>query len=175
MAKQMAVRAVGYLRLSGQGQVAGDGFPRQRSAIAAYAKARGIELVDEFRDEGVSGTSELSDRPGLARVLDRVEHNGVRMVVVERADRLARDLMVGEVLLEQFRKAGVQVIDSTGTDLTAGDGDPTRVLIRQVLGAVAQFEKAGLVLKLRAARERIRRRDGKCEGRRPFGYYPHER
>jgi DNA invertase Pin-like site-specific DNA recombinase len=38
--------------------------------------------------------------------------------------------------------------------------------VRQVLGAIAQFEKASLVAKLRAARERKRARDGKCEGRR---------
>ena len=46
------------------------------------------------------------------------------------------------------------------------DGDPTRKLIRQVLGAVAEFEKENLVLKLRAARQRKRRLTGeKVEGR----------
>jgi DNA invertase Pin-like site-specific DNA recombinase len=38
--------------------------------------------------------------------------------------------------------------------------------VRQVLGAIAQFEKASLVAKLKAARDRKRARDGKCEGRR---------
>jgi DNA invertase Pin-like site-specific DNA recombinase len=41
----------------------------------------------------------------------------------------------------------------------------TAVLVRQVLGAIAQFEKASLVAKLKAARDRKRARDGKCEGR----------
>ena len=98
----------------------------------------------------------------------------MRLVVVERADRLARNLLVSEVVLGQFRKIHVRVIDASGTDLSADDGDPTRVLIRQVLGAVAQFEKAVIVLKLRAARERMRLKTGRCEGRRPFGFYPHE-
>jgi DNA invertase Pin-like site-specific DNA recombinase len=40
------------------------------------------------------------------------------------------------------------------------------VLVRQVLGAIAQFEKASTVAKLKAARDRKRARDGKCEGRR---------
>ena len=56
----------------------------------------------------------------------------------------------------------------------AGDDDPTRTLIRQVLGAVAQFEKSVIVSKLRAARVRKRRETGRCEGRKPFGTRPGE-
>ncbi len=168
------VKGYSYLRVSGRGQITGDGFPRQREAIAQFARRQNISIVEEFRDEGVSGTRDLASRPGLAALLDRLEHNGVRLVIVERADRLARDLMVSEVIVGQFRKSGVRVLDASGTNLTAEGGDPTRVLIRQVLGAVSQFEKSVTVLKLRAARERIRLRTGRCEGRRPFGYYPHE-
>jgi len=167
--------AVSYLRVSGKGQVGGHGFTRQRDTIRRYAKANGIELVAEFRDEGVTGTKELENRPGLAALLDRVESNGVRLVLIERADRLARDLMIGEVILGQFRELGVQVIGAdSGTELTVGDDDPTRKLIRQVLGAVAEFDKSVTVLKLRAARERIRQRTGRCEGRKPFGERPGE-
>jgi DNA invertase Pin-like site-specific DNA recombinase len=169
------VTAISYLRVSGLGQLRGDGFERQRTSIARLAKANDYRLADEFRDEGISGTTELENRPGLAAVLDRVEHNHVRYVLVENASRLARDLMVQEVVLGQFRKAGVSVIAADGgTDLTVADGDPTRTLIRQVLGAVAEFEKATAVLKLRAARERIRQRTGHCEGPKPYGSYPGE-
>src|SRR5262249_13072914 len=45
---------------------------------------------------------------------------------------------------------------------------PTAVLVRQVLGAIAQFEKASAVAKLAAARKRKRERDGRCEGRKPL-------
>lgn len=166
-------RAIAYLRVSGQGQIEGDGFDRQQDAIRRYARTAKLQIADEdwFRDAGVSGTRELMNRPGLAAVLDRVESNGVKTVIVERADRLARDLMVGEIVLSKFRDAGVRVFDASGTELTADD-DPTRRLIRQVLGAVAEFDKHVTVLKLRAARERIRRRAGRCEGRKPFGGDP---
>ena len=167
--------ALSYLRVSGRGQINGDGFPRQREAIARYAKAHGVELVGEYRDEGVSGTKDLDDRGGLSDLLARIRSNGIRLVLVERADRLARDLMVGEVLLAEFRKLAVTVIAAdSGTDLTAGDDDPTRVLIRQVLGAVSQFEKSVIVAKLRAARIRKRKATGRCEGRKPFGTKPGE-
>ena len=62
------------------------------------------ELVEQFKDEGVSGTKELDARPGLAALLDRIESKGVKVVIVERADRLARDLMVSELILDQFAK-----------------------------------------------------------------------
>lgn len=167
MAKQ---QAYSYLRVSGLGQVRGDGYPRQRESINRYAKANGITIVHEYRDGGVCGESELADRNALAALLDAVETDGVRMVIVERADRLARDLMVGEVILSQFRNAGVGVWSAEGgVDLTVSDNDPTKRLIRQILGAVAEFDKAVLVLKLRAARERMRRQKGRCEGRKPFG------
>ena len=68
-------------------------------------------------DEGVSGTKELADRPGLAALLDRLESNGVRTVIIERADRLARDLMVQEVLVGQCVKIGVRIVTADGVDL----------------------------------------------------------
>jgi len=175
MAKQIKKKALAYLRVSGKGQINKDGFPRQREAVRKFAKANNLEVVGEYRDEGVSGTKELEDRQGLATLLDYIESNGIRIVLVERADRLARDLMVGEVILGQFRKLGISVIAAdSGVDLTTSDDDPTRTLIRQVLGAVSQFDKSVIVLKLRAARERTKRKTGRCEGRKPYGYYPGE-
>jgi DNA invertase Pin-like site-specific DNA recombinase len=97
-------------------------------------------------------------------------------VVVEKADRLARDLIIGELILRQFREAGVQVIEAEGgNDLTAGNDNPTSTLIRQILGAVSEFEKSSLVLKLRAARERKKKETGRCGGSYPFGHYPGEK
>jgi DNA invertase Pin-like site-specific DNA recombinase len=79
------------------------------------------------------------------------------------------------VIPGQFRDLGVRVVAADGgTDLTAADEDPTRVLIRQVLGAASQFEKSVIVAKLRAARLRQRRQIGRCEGREPFGEHPGE-
>ena len=68
-------------------------------AISRFAKASGYALVEEYSDLGVSGTKELGDRHGLAALLDHLESNGVRVVIVECADRLARALMVQEVIL----------------------------------------------------------------------------
>jgi DNA invertase Pin-like site-specific DNA recombinase len=170
----MKTKAVSYLRVSGKGQVDGDGFPRQRAAIEKFGKAAKYDLVEEFSDAGVSGTKDLDSRPGLAALLDRIESNGVKVVIVERADRLARDLMVSEVILAQLAQAGAKVITADGADLSSAADDPTRTLIRQVLSAVAQFDKSVTVLKLRAARERLRRKGQRVEGRKPYGFRPDE-
>lgn len=81
--------------------------------------------------------------------------------------------MVSEVLLGECRKRGIKVFAADQGALIdmAADSpqDPTRTLIRQVLGAVAQFEKSALVAKLRSARDRVRAKKGHCEGPLPYG------
>lgn len=169
-------KAFSYLRVSSKIQISGDGFPRQREAVQQYAASHNIVIEHEFRDEGVTGTADALDRPGLTDLFIAVKSNGVRLVLVERADRLARDLMVSEIILAECRKLGVKVVAAdSGTDLTVEDNEPTRTLIRQILGAVAQWEKSCLVMKLRAARNRIRRSGQRCEGAKPFGRNDTER
>lgn len=160
-----------YIRVSTAAQVEGDGLSRQRDAIAAYAVKAGLDVVEEFADEGVSGTRPLAERPGLSALLARILGNGIRTVIVERADRLARDLIEAELILRELTKVGVQIIEAEGGhNLSDGDdANPTAKLIRQVLGAVAEFEKSALVGKLRAARDRKRRETGRCEGPVPYG------
>ena len=163
-------KAFSYLRVSGKGQVDGDGFPRQRETVAKYAARHHIEIEREFCEKGVSGTKDAFDREALTDLFVALKANGVRLVLVERADRLARDLMVSEILLGEFRKIGVRVVSAEcGTELTVEDNDPTKKLIRQVLGAISEWEKSVIVQKLRAARMRIRRSAGRCEGRKPYG------
>ncbi len=169
MIMKTSKQAVTYLRVSGLGQVEGDGLRRQREAVADRANALSLQIVDEFVDAGVGGTTPLYDRPGLTALVERVAANGVRTVLVERADRLARDLIEGELILRELRLLGVTVVEAeAGTDLTVS-GNPTAQLVRQILGAVAEFEKSAMVAKLRVARERKRIEAGRCEGPPPFG------
>lgn len=163
-------QAVAYLRVSGKGQAGDDkdGFPRQEKAIRDYAKANNIEIVKIYREPGVSGA--LKDRPALTDLLVDLKDNpdGVETVIIEKLDRLARDLMVQENILNDMKKQGVSVISTTEGDLL--EDDPTRKLIRQVMGAIAEYDKAMTVQKLRVARERKRKQNasGKCEGRKSY-------
>lgn len=167
-------KAVSYVRVSGLGQRDGDGPERQRQAIARGAKRERLDLVGEFADLGVSGTTEGADRPGMANLIASVGALGATVLIVERADRLARDLVVQELTLRSLASLGVRVMDASGTDLTGATGDATQTLVRQLLGAVAQFDRAQTVAKLRAARDRKRAATGRCEGPKPFGSDPAE-
>jgi DNA invertase Pin-like site-specific DNA recombinase len=97
-------------------------------------------------------------------MLERIEANGARTIIVETANRFARDLMLQEVGYAMLRERGIELIaaDSPTSFL---DDSPTSKLIRQVLGAIAEFDKAMTVAKLRGARERVRKEKGKCKGR----------
>jgi DNA invertase Pin-like site-specific DNA recombinase len=165
-------KAFAYLRVSGKGQIEGDGFTRQRAAIKAYAVANDLKIAREFREEGVSGTIETMDRAGWAEMMAALHSNGVRTIIVEKLDRLARDLMVQEAAIADLRKHGFALVSVQEPDLMAND--PTRVLMRQLMGAVAQYDKSQIVAKLRGARMRKRAKEGRCEGRKPYGFYDGE-
>jgi DNA invertase Pin-like site-specific DNA recombinase len=164
--KRNTVKAAAYLRTSSAANVGADkdSEKRQRSAIESYAKRTGIEIVETFYDPAVSGADPVHARPGFAAMLKRIERNGVRTIIVETANRFARDLMVQEVGYAMLKERGIQLIaaDSPSSFL---DDTPTAKLIRQVLGAIAEFDKAMTVAKLRAARDRKRAETGRCEGR----------
>jgi DNA invertase Pin-like site-specific DNA recombinase len=81
---------------------------------------------------------------------------GVRTIIVETANRFARDLMVQEVGHARLKEQGIELIAADNPSNFIDD-TPTAVLVRQVLGAIAQFDKAMTVSKLRGARERTRR------------------
>jgi len=86
-------------------------------------------------------------------LLDRTAGNGVRTIIVESPDRFARDLTVQLTGHDFLKSLEVELIPATAPDFFTED-TPTAVLVRQVLGAIAQFEKTSLVAKLKAARER---------------------
>lgn len=160
-------KAFAYLRVSGKGQIDGDGFPRQLAAMKQHAKEHGIRIVKVFREEGVSGTVEGMDRPTWAEMVGAILTNGVHTILVEGLSRLARELFIQEYILRDMKQRGVTLISVTEPDL--GSTDPTRVMFRQILGAVHEYEKSMIVLKLRAARTRQKAQTGRCEGRKPFG------
>jgi DNA invertase Pin-like site-specific DNA recombinase len=167
--KRNLVQAVGYLRTSSAANVGTDkdSERRQRLAIERFAKHGGFDLVAWFNDPAVSGADPIETRPGFGALLDRVEDNGVRVVLVEDASRFARDLVAQELGVLMLIKRGMRVITASGDDLTEAT-DPSRIMMRQIAGSFAQYEKARLVKKLRDARDRKRAETGKCGGRRPY-------
>ena len=165
MAKEIR-KAVAYLRTSSAANVGvdKDSDKRQLAAIHAYAKANGFEVVGEYYDAAVSGADPVTERLGFMDMLNRVVANGAKTILVESPDRFARDLAVQLAGHNMLKNMGIALIPATAPDFFIED-TPTAVLVRQVLGAIAEFEKASTVAKLAVARKRKRETTGKCEGR----------
>lgn len=161
-------KALAYLRTSSAANVGADkdSDKRQMAAIEAYASRNGIEIVlQPYNDAAVSGADPIEARSNFRAMLDYLaEHKDVRAILVETASRFARDLIVQETGYRMLKARGIDLIAVDSPESFVAD-TPTAELIRQLLGAVSQFEKAMLVSKLRVARERKRAANGKCEGR----------
>ncbi len=125
-----------------------DGKARQRKAIEAYAKRSGMVIVEWHYNAAVSAADPIEGRLGFAAVLVRIAGDGVRAIIVETANQFARDLMVQEVGYAMLGGLGITLIAADSPASFLDDG-PTSKLIRQILGAVAEFDKAMTVAKLK--------------------------
>lgn len=160
----------------------GDGPKRQREAIAKFCARHNLNCAAEFFEEGVSGTVEGLDRPMFTDmiikigVFKQVEALRIDAIVVECMDRLARDLMVSEVLLRECRNRGIKVFVADGdlVDVASNEVEPTRKMMRQIFASIAECDKSLLVRKLYNARKRKRQNGQVCEGVKPFGNKPFE-
>lgn len=170
----MKKTAVAYCRVSSVGQQKnGSGLDRQQEIIAECAASAGYELIEVYQ-EAFTGTD--ADRPAFTRMLADILSNGCRTIIVERLDRLARDLGVQLQLVGLLSSKGVSLLSAdTGQDVTAAfSGDPMLKAMIQVQGVFAELDKSMLVAKLRKAREAKKAAQGRCEGRKPYGYYEGE-
>lgn len=165
-----------YTRVSSGQQLDGSGLDRQKEYCKAFVAKKGWGVARVF-EENISGSVDQIDRPLLTEAIGLCTPAiGVDTIVVERADRIARDLIVSELFFRECRKRGIKVYAADSEEeLVMSDADPTRKLIRQILGALAEWDKAQIVMKLQAGRRRKKAETGKhCGGPAGFGYEPHE-
>jgi DNA invertase Pin-like site-specific DNA recombinase len=171
------MKVIGYIRVSTSGQAEdGLGLDVQRAAIHGWADRLSHELIEVIADEGISGTLQAHERPGLARALDLVRTGEVDAVVVHRLDRLARLLTVQEAALAAVWSADGRVFEVTGGEVLRDDPeDPMRTAIRQVMGIFSQLERATVVARMTAGRRLKAERGGYAGGAPGFGWTAQER
>jgi site-specific DNA recombinase len=160
------MRTALYARVSTERQERQQTIDSQLTALRAWAAANGHQLAEEhvFRDEGYSGGR--LDRPGLDALRDAVRDGAVGVVAVLTPDRLARKYAYQVLLLEEFCRAGCEVVFLQHPI----SDDPNDQLLLQIQGAIAEYERA--VLGERFRRGKLQRaRDGHyLGGRAPYGY-----
>ncbi|WP_336804094.1 recombinase family protein [Erwinia aphidicola] len=113
-------------------------------------------------EEQISGSVAAGERPGFARLLDRMENGDV--LIVTKLDRLGRDAMDVRKTVEQLALSGIRVhcLALGGVDLTSAAGKMTM----QIISAVAEFEKDLLIERTHSGLVRARAA-GKRFGRPP--------
>ncbi len=168
--RKTRISAFGYLRVSGKSQIEGYGFERQEETIRSFAEKAGYEIVNFFKEEGISGTKGEEDRPAFQDMVSEILRDGVSTIIIEGMDRLAREYRIQETLLIYLASKGITLICArTEENVTnAVQSDPMKKALIQIQGIFAELEKNLLVKKLRNARDKARAERGKCEGRKSY-------
>lgn len=157
----------GYIRVSTEGQVDAFGKDVQIEAQQRWAALNGHVVIEWFEEDAVSGKTDGGDRPILAALLARsADFEGILFF---DASRIARRLYVQETLLGLVWATGLRVFTTTAGELEEHDDDPTRIMIRQILGVVAEFEHRSIVKKLHGARRIKASQGGYIGGIAPYG------
>src|SRR5277367_71110 len=158
------MKAIGYVRVSTDRQAElGISLEAQEAKIRAMATVQGADLVEVIVDGGESAKS--LNRPGLQRLLDRVNAGKIEAVIVAKLDRLTRSVKDLCGLLELFEKrkvALISVAESLDTGSAAGR------LVITIMGAVSQWEREAIGERTRDAL-RHKRGQGQRVGNIAFG------
>lgn len=155
--------AVAYLRASTTDQHLSPEV--QTATIRGWAERQGIRMASWFTDQGVSGGSELDDRPALGEALASLRSIGAGVFVVARRDRLARDIGVAIAIERAVKAAGAVIISADGV----GNGDgPAEMFSRRIQDAAAEYERGLVRLRTKGALA-AKKAKGERVGGVPFG------
>jgi site-specific DNA recombinase len=161
----MRVAAI-YARVSTERQERQQTIDSQLAVLRRWAEAEGHALAEThvFRDEGYSGSR--LDRPGLDSLRDAVSDAAIEIVAVLSPDRLARRYAYQVLLLEEFRRAGVEVAFLHHHICE----DPSDQLLLQIQGAIAEYERAVLAERFRRGKLQKARDGHLLSAKPPYGY-----
>lgn len=139
-----------YCRVSSDDQKERDTISNQIEILRTYIEMKEeLELVDEFLDDGVSGTIPFEERPGGKNLIEKAKVNSFDSILVYKIDRFGRDTLSGLSAVELLSKYDVEIISLTEPfDLSTPTGrfqfinylnmaelDRNNILDRMFLGA----------------------------------------
>ena len=157
-----------YARVSTDHQRAQGTIASQVDELRELATARGLAVGSElvFCDEGVSGATLV--RPALEGLRDGAAEGAFEVVLCHSPDRLARRYAYQVLLLEEFARAGVEVVFAFEGERSES---PEGELLRQMQGMIAEYERAQIAERTRRGRlHRARSGSAAVLGRAPYGY-----
>ena len=157
--------AIGYVRVSTDEQALGP--DAQRTALARWCDAHGVELLAVHEDLGISGAAPLDRRPGMLAALADLAEQGAGLLLVAKRDRLAREPLTAAMIEAGAARTGARVMSAAGEGTDSDD--PTAILMRRMVDAFAEYER--LVIKARTcAALAVKKSRGERTGSIPFGF-----
>ena len=164
----LTVKPAIYLRVSTTEQaLEGYGLASQRARCAAMVTVKGWPAPVEYADEGISGTKDESERPGLAALLAAIAAGEVNAVIVAALDRVGRS--TGLVLRV------VELLENGGADLVSckeslDTSTPSGRFVLTLFAGLAQLDRDNIVERTTGGRNERGKKDGDKGGRLPLGY-----
>src|SRR3954466_9547275 len=160
------MRAAIYARVSTERQERQQTIGSRVSALRDWADNQGHALAEAhvFRDEGYSGSR--LDRPALDALRDAARDAAIDVVAVVSPDRLARKYAYQVLLMEEFRRAGCQVVF---LHHPISDNPNDRLLL-QIQGAIAEYERAVLAERFRRGKLQKARDGNIISAKASYGY-----
>ena len=131
----MPTRAAIYARVACAARQAKRAIVSQLEALRDQAASSGMEIIEEFTDEGYSGLR--LDRPGLDRMRDLAGCRGFDVLLTWGPDRLARSFALQDLIVRELERHGVRTVFLEGE---AADDPLSRM--DEITGAVTEFEQA---------------------------------
>jgi site-specific DNA recombinase len=165
--KARKLRAAAYARVSTEQQAQGHTVVSQVEGIKERMARDGVDFEGElcFVDDGVSGES--LTRPALERLRDQVAAGAVDRLYVHSPDRLARKYAYVVLLVDEFRRAGVEVVFCNHELAQTPEGN----LLLQVQGIIAEYERAQIMERSRRGKRQAAKSGAvSVLGAAPYGY-----
>lgn len=164
--RQKKMKVVAYCRVSTLEQKKrGYGIDIQIRDATLFAERNGLLVERFYKDAAVSGVKE--DRKELRHLLKACKSGKVGVLILPSLDRLSREVRISENLFYQFKQLGVKVLIA---DMPQYNGEPKDVLIRQILAAVAEENRRGIIERLLKGRQERIRKGRFPGGNLPYGY-----
>lgn len=160
------MKVVGYLRVSTDGQAeSGLGLEAQKKTIESYSTKIGVDIINIFSDEGLSGALSLEKRPGMLSAIASLQKGDI--FVVAKRDRLGRDPLVLAMIESAISRKGARIVSAAGEGTECED--PSSILMRRMVDAFSEYERLIIKARTKAALKEKKNRGQRC-GHVPFGY-----
>jgi site-specific DNA recombinase len=170
------VNVYGYIRVSTEGQVKqGYSLAEQRAEIEKYCSSKSYNLVEIFKDEGISGAKANEDemsieRDGLLDMLASLKENKIQYIIVLSTNRLWRSDLVKVLLHRELKKNNVDIRAIDSPNYSVYTQNPNEIFVNGMFELLDVYERLEIALKLKRGRLQKAKGGGYTGGGAPFGY-----